>query len=145
VEAYLIKVTDSHHENEVLKFHIVKKLGIDKYDFQLIAVHVIIMVGTIRKAFYDAPDGQILYRYLLTDATEKKAPIVFLHQSASCGQCYHTMMKEYAERGHDCYAPDMPGSVCYILPPVQKIFTHKVLDSAVLMILLRILRLPDSM
>jgi pimeloyl-ACP methyl ester carboxylesterase len=70
-----------------------------------------IMLGVIKRAFWDAPQGQIHYRYILTTATEKKAPVVFLHQSASCGWAYQSMMKQYADRGHDCYAPDMPGSV----------------------------------
>ena len=68
------------------------------------------MVGVIKRAFWDAPEGQIHYRYIFMTAIEKKAPVVFLHQSASCGWSYQLMMKEYVERGHDCYAPDMPGS-----------------------------------
>ncbi|RDW58434.1 hypothetical protein BP5796_12364 [Coleophoma crateriformis] len=67
------------------------------------------MVGTIKRAFYDSPSGQILYRYILTTKDAKRAPVVFMHQSPSCGRCYELIMKEYAERGHDCYAPDMPG------------------------------------
>ena len=69
------------------------------------------MTGVIKRAFYDAPLGQVHYRYILSSAKDKKAAVVFLHQSASCGWCYQTMMLEYAERGHDCYAPDMPGFV----------------------------------
>lgn len=75
-------------------------------------------MAVLKRAFYDAPDGQIHYRYILTDATDKKTPIVFLHQSASCGWCYGTLMKRYAERGHDCYAPDMPGYVLSMQPDV---------------------------
>ncbi|KAH6664852.1 Alpha/Beta hydrolase protein [Halenospora varia] len=67
------------------------------------------MSTPIKRAFHDTPLGQIHYRYILTSNTPKKAPIIFLHQTASCGWVYQNMMKEYAERGHDCYAPDMPG------------------------------------
>ncbi|KAE9362809.1 alpha/beta-hydrolase [Stipitochalara longipes BDJ] len=67
------------------------------------------MTEIIKRAFWDAPEGQIHYRYILTTATEKKAPVIFLHQSASCGWAYQSMMKQYAARGHDCFAPDMPG------------------------------------
>jgi len=69
------------------------------------------MAGVIKRAFWDAPEGQIHYRCIFTTATEKKAPVLFLHQSASSSRPYLSMMKEYAERGHDCYAPDMPGLV----------------------------------
>jgi pimeloyl-ACP methyl ester carboxylesterase len=75
------------------------------------------MTGIIKRAFYDAPKGQVHYRYILTDVEEKKAPVVFLHQSASCGWAYQSMMKEYALRGHDCYAPDMPGCVYHNFVP----------------------------
>ncbi|KUJ21552.1 alpha/beta-hydrolase [Mollisia scopiformis] len=53
------------------------------------------MTGNIKRAFHDAPLGQIHYRYIFTSATEKKAPVVFLHQSASCGWCYQSMMKDF--------------------------------------------------
>lgn len=71
------------------------------------------MVEKIKRAFYDAPSGQIMYRYILASTNKNKAPVVFMHQSPSCGRCYESIMKEYAERGHDCYAPDMPGSIFY--------------------------------
>ncbi|KAH8653071.1 Alpha/Beta hydrolase protein, partial [Tricladium varicosporioides] len=67
------------------------------------------MSHEIKRAFHDTTHGQIHYRYILTSATPKKAPLIFLHQTASCGWVYQNMMEEYAERGHDCYAPDMPG------------------------------------
>ncbi|CZR67947.1 uncharacterized protein PAC_17846 [Phialocephala subalpina] len=67
------------------------------------------MIGIIKRTFYDAPPSQIHYRYILTSVNAKKELVVFMHQSASCEWCYESMMKEYSERGHDCYAPDMPG------------------------------------
>jgi hypothetical protein len=59
----------------------------------------------IKKAYFDAPDGQLHYRYLFTIKAAKKPPCVFLHMSAS------SMMKVHADKGHDCYAPDMLGYV----------------------------------
>lgn len=77
--------------------------------YYFVYLNLIKMAGVIKRAFWDAPEGQIHYRYILATAAEKKAPVVFLHQSASCGWAYQSMMKAYATRGHDCYAPDMPG------------------------------------
>lgn len=66
-------------------------------------------MATILKAYYNAPEGQIHYRYVLSASTTKKAPMIFMHQVASSSRMWETMMKEYSLRGHDCYAPDMPG------------------------------------
>lgn len=66
-------------------------------------------IDPIKKAYFDAPDGQLHYRMCFSDATVKKDPIVFLHMSASNGGHFAPLMKLYADSGHDCYAPDMPG------------------------------------
>jgi pimeloyl-ACP methyl ester carboxylesterase len=68
-------------------------------------------MAAIKKAYFDAPDGQLHYRYLLSTQDAKKPPCVFLHMSASSSRHYKSMMKVHADRGHDCYAPDMPGYV----------------------------------
>lgn len=67
------------------------------------------VVDAIIKAYFPAADGQIHYRTLLSTAAVKKDPILFLHMSASNGGHFVPLMKLYAARGHDCYAPDMPG------------------------------------
>ncbi|KAE9365114.1 hypothetical protein N431DRAFT_96063 [Stipitochalara longipes BDJ] len=67
-------------------------------------------MNPIKKAYFDAPDGQLHYRYLLTNQVPKKATCVFLHMSANSSRHFEAMMKFHSARGHDCFAPDMPGS-----------------------------------
>lgn len=66
-------------------------------------------MSVIKKAYFDDVDGQIHYRSISSTGSAKKAPIVFLHMSASNGGCFEKLMKIYSALGHDCYAPDMPG------------------------------------
>ncbi|RDW58428.1 hypothetical protein BP5796_12358 [Coleophoma crateriformis] len=66
--------------------------------------------ATVRKSYYDAPEGEVHYRYLFASAKDPaKAPILFLHMTAVSGRYYEKLMQRCAEAGHDCYAPDMPG------------------------------------
>jgi pimeloyl-ACP methyl ester carboxylesterase len=68
-------------------------------------------MAAIKKAYFDAPGGQLHYRYLFTIKAAKKPPCVFLHMSASSSRHYESMMKVHADKGRDCYAPDMLGYV----------------------------------
>jgi len=65
--------------------------------------------SSVKKAYFDAPDGQIHFRKLLSTAEIKRNPVIFLHMSASDGGHFEPMMDVFAARGHDCFAPDMPG------------------------------------
>lgn len=85
------------------------------------------VMSSIKKAYFNAPDGQLHYRFLLTTQSPKKAPCVFLHMSANSSRHFETIMKLHAARGHDCFAPDMPGS---FLPSPFPIAPNLNLDSA---------------
>jgi hypothetical protein len=65
-------------------------------------------MSSIKRAYFETPDGQLHYRFLLTTHSPKKAPCIFLHMSADGSRYFETIMKLHAARGHDCYAPDMP-------------------------------------
>ncbi|KAF4630885.1 hypothetical protein G7Y89_g7249 [Cudoniella acicularis] len=67
------------------------------------------MSNPIKKAYFDAPEGQIHYRYVSGSGEEKELPCVFLHMSADSSGHFEKMLKLYAARGYDCYAPDIPG------------------------------------
>ena len=70
----------------------------------------------IVKAYYDTPEGQVHYRAVKAPAKdETKAPIMFMHMSASSSLIYEDLMVLCAVAGYDCYAPDMPGSVLRLL------------------------------
>lgn len=65
---------------------------------------------SIKKAYYDAPHGQVHYRYAIgSHGGHIKTPIVFLHMACSSSGCFEALMGQFAALGHDCYAPDMPG------------------------------------
>jgi pimeloyl-ACP methyl ester carboxylesterase len=66
-------------------------------------------MAAIKKAYFDAPEGQLHYRYLHTTKDANKPPCVFLHMSTSSSRHYESMMKFHADKSHDCYAPEMPG------------------------------------
>jgi len=73
-------------------------------------LQVIMGFQKARKAYYDAPEGQVHYRYLpAATKNESKAPILLLHQSACSSVYYKEMIAILASKGHDVYAPDMPG------------------------------------
>lgn len=75
--------------------------------------------STVKKAYYDSPEGEIHYRYLFATAKDAlKAPILFLHMTAISGRYYEKLMQRCAAAGHDCFAPDMPGSVSYAIDPI---------------------------
>jgi hypothetical protein len=65
----------------------------------------------IKGAFYDCPNGQIHYRYTLTKADIKQKPVLRLHMSAASSLYYESLMNKLTTAGHDCYVPDMSGSV----------------------------------
>ncbi|RDW71396.1 hypothetical protein BP6252_07959 [Coleophoma cylindrospora] len=66
---------------------------------------------SIKKAYYDTPDGQIHYRYLHSSSPEKaqQDPILLLHMSAASSLYFEPLMHRLAALGYDSYAPDMPG------------------------------------
>jgi hypothetical protein len=81
--------------------------------------------NSIRKAYYDAPEGQIHYRYLPSttkDAT--KSPILCFHMCPTSSLYFEELMIRCADEGYDCYAPDMPGLVflIFILVSVCEVY-----------------------
>jgi len=66
----------------------------------------------IVKGYYDTVEGQVHYRTVKAPVKDaSKAPIMFMHMSASSSLIYEDLMLLCAAAGYDCYAPDMPGSV----------------------------------
>ncbi|TVY80902.1 putative lysophospholipase [Lachnellula suecica] len=94
----------------------------------------------IKKAYFDAPDGQVHYRYLLSTRFVAQSPCVFLHSSGGSSVQFEKLMRLHAGRGHDCFAPDLPGFGSSYDPADQPSSTGYYVD--VLMRLFRSLNLP---
>ncbi|KAE9372863.1 alpha/beta-hydrolase [Stipitochalara longipes BDJ] len=64
----------------------------------------------IVKGYYDTMEGQIHYRTVKAPVKDaSKAPIMFMHMSASSSLIYEDLILLCAAAGYDCYSPDMPG------------------------------------
>jgi hypothetical protein len=77
---------------------------------QLTHLNINSVISSIKKAYFNAPDGQLHYRFLLATQSPKKAPCAFLHMSANSSRHFEAIMKLRAAQDHDCFAADMPGS-----------------------------------